>query len=196
MTIAEAINAELAQSNCTEVGKFSKAFRTDELANIEEGEFFVIPEDYKIISRKMMRDGKPVTYNGETVTSEYIKVQTNKGRICNFYPSSLTKVAFRVDPETGKDATENRIVRTEGNIVSYVKDHPDMDATMQKLKGCTIWLKSTQSIAVRRFGVTNAQATKADVDSRASKVGHWELVGTKKPSDWPENLPVGAVPNA
>ena len=50
MTIKEAVAADLGKSNVQKVDKFSKAFRIDELSNIEAGESFTIPtgEDYTI----------------------------------------------------------------------------------------------------------------------------------------------------
>lgn len=184
MTVEEAINATLANSaRYKEVDAFTKGFRSDDLGNIEAGEEFTIPQNYRIISQTIMRDGQPVKNSkGEDVTAEFIKVQTNKGRVVNFFPSSLTKVAFRVNPETGKDVTEDRVVRTQGNIVAYVKDHPDMNATMQALKGCTIKLEKLNPIPVRRFGVSNEAATKEDVET--NNIGTWSLVGTKKPKNW------------
>lgn len=184
MTIKESINATLAQSNrYQKVDKFSKGFRSDDLGNIEAGEEFVIPENYIVISQRIMRGGQPVKdAQGNDVTAEFIKVQTNKGRVVNFFPSSLTKVAFRVDAETGKDVTEDRIVRTSGDLVAYVKDHPDMNATMEALKGCTVKCVSLTPIPVRAFGVSNEQATKKDV--QRNNIGEWTLVGEKRPSNW------------
>jgi len=183
MTIKEAIAAELGRSNVQKVDKFSKAFRVDELSNIEVGESFTIPEDYVILSQRMMRGGQPVVdRDGNPVTAEFIKCMSDKGRTVNFFPTSLTKIAFRVDPETGKDVTEDRIVRTSGDVVAYVKKHPDMNATMQALKGCTIKLEKVDKINVRRFGVDNEKATKADVET--NNIGTWSLVGDKKPENW------------
>ena len=100
----------------------------------------------------------------------------------NFFPTSLTKIAFRVDPETGKDVTEDRIVRTSGDVVAYVKKHPDMNETMKALQGCSIKLEKVDKINVRRFGVDNEKATKADVET--NNIGTWSLVGEKKPENW------------
>lgn len=185
MTIKEAVAADLGKSNVQKVDKFSKAFRVDELSNIEVGESFTIPtgDDYVILSQRMMRGGQPVVdRDGNPVTAEYIKCLSDKGRTVNFFPTSLTKIAFRVDPETGKDVTEDRIVRTSGDVVAYVKKHPDMNETMQKLQGCTIKLEKVDKINVRRFGVDNEKATKADVET--NNIGTWNLVGEKKPENW------------
>lgn len=185
MDILEAIQVDLKKSNVEEVGHFSKAFRVDELSNIEEGESFTIPEEgkYKILSQRMMRGGKPVLdRNNNPVTAEYVKCVSDKNRIVNFFPSSLTKIAFRVDPETGKDVTSDRIVRTKGDIVDYVKKYPLMDETMRKLQGCTIKLEKVERVNVRRFGVDNEHATKDDVEK--NPIGTWKLVGEKKPENW------------
>ena len=184
MTVQESINAVLAQSSrYQKMEGFTKSFRSDDLGNIEAGEEFTIPEDYVVISQRIMRGGVPVKdAQGNDVTAEFIKVMTNKGRVVNFFPSSLTKVAFRVDPETGKDATTDRIVRTQGNVVSYVKDHPDMNATMQALKGCTIKCEALNPVPVRAFGIDNEHATKDDVQT--NNIGTWTLVGDKKPANW------------
>lgn len=186
MTISESINAALAQSNrYQKIDKFSKSFRSDDLGNIEAGEEFVIPTDYVILSQKILRGGVPVKDSeGRDVTAEFIKVQTNTGRVVNFFPTSLTKVAFRVDAETGKDVTKNRIARTSGDLVAYVKDHPDMNATMNALKGCTVKCVSLTPVPVRAFGVSNEQATKDDV--QMNNLGEWTLVGKNRPKDWPK----------
>lgn len=184
MTIQESISATLAQSSrYQQVAQFSKSFRSDDLGNIEAGEEFTIPEDFVVISQKIMRGGVPVKdQQGNDVTAEFIKVQTNKGRVVNFFPSSLTKVAFRVDAETGKDAETDRIVRTSGDLVKYVKDHPDMNLTMNALKGCTVKCEALNPVPVRAFGVPNDKATKADVQT--NNIGTWTLVGDKRPSNW------------
>lgn len=188
MNIQESINATLAQSNrYQKLEGFTKAFRTDDLGNIVAGESFVIPQDYVVISQRIMRGGEPVMVkdaNGNAVpaTAEFIKVQTDSGRVVNFFPSSLTKVAFRVDPETGKDVSENRIVRPTGDVVDYVKQHPDMNATMQALKGCTIKCEALEPVPVRAFGVSNEKATKNDVQT--NNIGKWTLVGRQKPANW------------
>lgn len=184
MTIQESINAALAQSSrYQKVEKFSKAFRSEELGNIEDGESFVIPEDYVILSQKMMRGGQPVLdSNGNPVTAEFIKCLANTGRVINFFPTSMTKVAFRVDEKTGKDVTANRIVRTEGDVAQYAKNHPDMNATMEALKGCTIQYNLKERVPVRAFGVSNEDATEKDV--QYNPIGKWNLIGDKKPANW------------
>lgn len=188
MTIQESINATLAQSNrYQKQDGFTKSFRTDDLGNIVAGESFVVPNDYVVISQRIMRGGEPVMVkdaDGNLIpaTAEFIKVQTDTGRVVNFFPSALTKVAFRVDPETGKDVEVDRIVRPSGDLVAYVKNHPDMNATMEALKGCTIKCEELTPIPVRAFGVSNEKATKKDVQT--NNIGKWTLVGSQKPANW------------
>lgn len=185
MTIDESVNVFLKQpSRYKEVSGFSKSFRTDDLGNIEPGEEFTIPENYRVLSQSMWRDGKPVTdREGNPVTAEFIVCKTNKGRNINFFPSSVCKVVFAVDENTGKDLTgANRIVRSSGDLAEYCKANRDMDKTMQALKGCTVKLMSAKKIAARKFGVSNQDATKDDV--YYNTVGEWTLVGDKRPENW------------
>ena len=184
MTIKEAIQADVKSSSRAQiVGGFSKSFRIDMLSGIVAGDEFVIPEDYEVLSKPVLRGGEVVRdADGNPYTGEYIKVMTKSGEIKDFYPTMLTKVAFRVDPETGKDVTTDRIVRTSGDLVTYVKSHPDMNETMQALKGCTVKCVSLKEVPTRNYGVSNDNATKQDITP--SKIGEWTLVGSKKPANW------------
>lgn len=184
MTIKEAIQADVnSSSRAKVVGAFTKSFRIDMLSGIKAGDEFVIPEDFEILEKPVLRGGEVVRdAEGNAYTGQYIKVMTKSGEIKDFYPSMLTKTAFRVDPETGKDVVENRIVRTSGSLVDYVKAHPDMNETMQALKGCTVKCAGLQEVPVRNYGVSNETATKNDVS--INRIGEWTLVGAKKPANW------------
>ena len=57
-----------------------------------------------------------------------------------------------------------------------------MNETMKALQGCSIKLEKVDKINVRRFGVDNEKATKADVET--NNIGTWSLVGEKKPENW------------
>ena len=57
-----------------------------------------------------------------------------------------------------------------------------MNATMEALKGCTVKCVSLTPIPVRAFGVSNENATKADV--QRNNIGEWTLVGKKRPANW------------
>ena len=185
MTIKEAVAADMGRSGIKVVSEFSKGFRTNELSNIEPGEEFTVPtgDDFIILQQPVMRGSEPaLDRNGNPVYSEFIKVQTNKNRIVNFFPGSVTKIAFRVDPETGKDVAEDRIVRTEGDVVAYVTKHPDMNDSMKRLQGCTIKYDLKERVNIRQFGVSNDKATKKDVTQ--TNIGKWNLVGSVKPDNW------------
>ena len=184
MTIKEAVLGDVNNSNRAKVvGAFTKSFRIDVFSGIKAGDEFVIPEDYEILEKPVLRGGVVMRdADGNPYTCQYIKVQTQTGEIKDFYPSMLIKTAFRVDPETGKDVAVDRIVRTSGDLVSYVKAHPDMNETMQALKGCTIKCVGLKEVPTRNFGVSNEMATKNDVS--ITRIGEWTLVGTKKPTNW------------
>jgi hypothetical protein len=183
MTIEQANKATAADSKqFVEIGKFTKAFRTDSLTNIEAGESFVIPTDYKIFSQRILRGGQPVLdRDNNPVTAEFINVVTNKKRNVRFYPSSVTKVLFAVD-ENGKDLVgAERIKRSSGTLYEYCKGK-DIDGVMNNLKGCEILCESLTPVNTRQFGVSNEDATAKDIV--VQRVGQWELVGDKKPADW------------
>lgn len=183
MTIEQANAATAADSKqFQEIGAFTKAFRTDTLTNIEAGESFIIPENYKIFSQRIMRNGQPVTDSqGNQVTAEFINVVTNKKRNVRFYPSSVTKVLFAVD-ENGKDLVgAERIVRSSGSLYEYCKGK-DIDGVMKNLKGCEVLCESLTPVNTRTFGVSNEDATAKDVV--VQRAGKWELIGNKKPADW------------
>lgn len=183
MTINEANAACAAQSSLyTEVTAFSKAFRETNLNNINEGEQFEIPQDYKIYQQRMMRNGEPVVdREGNQVTAEFINVATNTGRTVRFYPSSLSKIAFAVD-ENGKDLVgAGRVVPTAGALAEFVRGKAINDV-MQSLKGCTVKCEKLTPVNTRTFGVSNEVATSKDVQK--TNVGTWVLVGDKKPAGY------------
>ena len=88
MTIKEAVAADLGKSNVERVSQFTKAFRIDELSNIEVGESFTIPtgDDYIILSQRMMRGGQPVLdRDNKPVTAEELEsIKSKNGRIVEF----------------------------------------------------------------------------------------------------------------
>ena len=183
MTIEQANAATAADSKqFQEIGAFTKAFRTDTLTNIEAGESFVIPEDYKIFSQRILRGGQPVLdRDNNPVTAEFINVKTNKGRNVRFYPSSIAKVLFAVD-SNGKDIVgADRIVRSSGRLYEYCKGK-DINSVMQSLKGCEVLCESLKPVNTRAFGVSNEDATAKDIV--VQRAGKWELIGDKKPADW------------
>ena len=177
MTILEA-NAACRRNSTgiQEIGKFSKAFRQSEFEYIEAGESFVIPEEYVVFSQKMGVDS-----DGNPITAEFINVVTNTGRNVRFYPSSMVKILFAVD-ENGKNIQGGgRIQRTSGTLAKYCAGKP-MDSVMTALKGCTIECTKLKEVKTRKFGVTEDVATAKDV--KIQRVGEWNLVGERKPSDW------------
>lgn len=177
MTILEANAACKANSaRIMEVGKFSKAFRQTESEIIQAGESFVVPDDYVVFAQKMGKDS-----DGNAITAEFINVITNTGRNARFYPSSMVKILFAVD-ENGKNIQgADRIKRTSGTLAKYCAGKP-MDSVMTALKGCTIECTKLTEVKTRRFGVTEDVATAKDV--QIQRVGEWNLVGERKPSDW------------
>lgn len=177
MTILEANAACKANSTrIMEVGKFSKAFRQTESENIQAGESFVVPDDYVVFAQKMGKDS-----DGNVITAEFINVITNTGRNVRFYPSSMVKILFAVD-ENGKNIKgDGRIQRTSGTLAKYCTGKL-MDSVMTALKGCTIECTKLTEVKTRRFGVTEDVATAEDV--QIQRIGEWNLVGERKPSDW------------
>lgn len=175
MTLAEKNAADVQKSNIKPVGSFSKAFRSNELNNLESGESFTIPENYQVMQRVI---------GGNTENpAEYINVTTNTGRTVEFYPTAMTRIAFPVDAE-GHDVLQNgrrAVVRSEGNLIPFIQGK-EIDSTMQALKGCTIQYTLKEKVNTRAFGVTNELATAKDVQT--TNIGQWDIIGEKKPVGW------------
>lgn len=185
MTIVEMDNACQSQSSIyEEVSAFDGTMRDTQLQNIVEGEEIVIPESYKIWKQRMMRNGVPVTNAlGEPTFAQFINANTSAGRSVRFYPTSLCKIAFAVDGNTGKDLVgAGRVVPTKGNVADFARGK-SINSVMEALKGCTIKLEKNEAVKIRQFGVKNEDATKESVQE--THVGTWTLVGDKKPAGWP-----------
>ena len=161
----------------------------DALGDIVVGTEFEIPQDYTVMNRPVLRNNLPVCdHNGNQVFVQFIVCKSTMGKTIEFYPASLFEVASAVDPETGKDVTENRIHRAKGNLVDYFKSELSKglndNQIMSNLKGCRVKLTDLELIYVRQYGVTNDKATAADVEIK--KIGTWSLVGEKRPTGWIE----------
>ncbi|MCR4958487.1 MAG: hypothetical protein K6B13_07785 [Prevotella sp.] len=161
----------------------------DALGDIVVGMEFVIPQNYVVMNRPVFRNNLPVCdHNGNQVFVQFIECKSTIGKTIEFYPASLFQVAFAVDPETGKDVTENRIHRAKGNLVDYFKSERskglNVDQIMSNLKGCRVKLTDLELVYVRQYDVPNEKATAADVEIK--KIGTWSLVGEKRPPRWTE----------
>lgn len=169
MTLQEKNQADLANSQVNAVGAFSNSFRSSTLTNLNEGEIFTIPEDYQVFERKI----------GDR-TAQYINVPTNTGRVVQFYPTSMARIAFEVD-ENGKNIRENgrmKVVRSSGDVVTFI-DGKAINDTMEAMKGCQIAYGDIQRIRTREFGVAESEATKENVTSTI--VASWNFTGSKRP---------------
>lgn len=175
MTISEKDAADKAKtSNVKVLGKFSKAFRSNELNNLMDGESFIVPENFTVFSR---------TIRGSENPAEYINVKTNTGRVIEFYPGSIVRNAWKVD-ENGKNVMQDGrqvIVRSDGNLVPFVQGK-EIDSTMRALAGCEISYKIREKVPTRTFGVDEAVATSKDVQT--VNIGTWNIIGDKKPEGW------------
>lgn len=173
MTLAEKNAADSANSQIKEVGGFSNSFRSSELNNLQDGEIITIPEDYKVFERKIG--------SGENArTAQYINCPTNTGRIVQFYPTAMARVAFVVD-ENGKNIRENNrmvVRRSEGDVCTWI-DGKEIDSTVKAMKGCAIEYKVLDRVKTRAFGVDESAATAADVTETI--IGGWNFSGKKRP---------------
>lgn len=176
MTLAEknaADSANTAQRKA--VAGFSNSFRSSVLNNFGAEEKFVIPEDYTVYQRK-------IGQGEDARVAEYINVQTDGGRVVEFYPTAMARIAFRVD-ENGKNIRNNGqmdIVRSTGDVCDFI-DGKAIDATMQALKGCKIHYKEVERVKTRAFGVPESTATSKDVTTTI--IGSWNFAeGSKKPA--------------
>lgn len=181
MTLAEKVAADSANSQLKAVGGFSNTFRSSELNNLKDGEIITIPEDYQVFARRIGNDEN-------ARVAEYINVPTNTGRIAQFYPTAMARVAFEVDPKTGKNLRQDGrmvVVRSEGDVCKWI-DGKAIDTTMQGMKGCQIQYKELRRVPTRTFGVPESTATKDDVTETI--IGGWNFVdGSKKPVGYPES---------
>lgn len=161
----------------------------DALGDIVVGMEFEIPYDYMVMNRPVLRNDIPVCdHNGKQVFAQFIECKSSIGKTIEFYPASLFQIAFAVDPETGKDVTENRIHRAKGNLVDYFKSERSKglndDQIMSNIKGCRVKLTDLELVYVRQYGVPNDKANSADVEIK--KIGTWSLVGERRPTGWKE----------
>jgi hypothetical protein len=180
MTLAEKVAADSANSQIEAASGFSNSFRSSELNNLQDGEIITIPEDYQVFKRK-------IGSGADARVAEYINVPTNTGRIAQFYPTAMARVAFEVDPKTGKNIRENgrmKVVRSEGDVCKWI-DGKSIDATMQGMKGCQIAFNVLRRVPTRAFGVQESVATDKDVTETI--VGGWNFAGEKRPVGYPAN---------
>lgn len=176
MTLEQKNKADLANSQVQAVSGFSNAFRSSELNNLNDGEIITIPENFQVFERK-------IGVGENARTAQYINVPTDKGRIAQFYPTSMARIAFEVD-ENGKNIRENgrmKVVRSEGDVVSYI-DGKEIDSTMHALVGCQIKYTIKDRVKTRAFGVDESVATNKDVTSTI--IGAWNFAGTKRPEGY------------
>jgi hypothetical protein len=141
------------------------------------------------MNRPVLKDNMPVyDHRGAQVFVQFIECKSSTGKTVEFHPASLFQIAFAVDPETGKDVTENRIHRAKGNLVDYFKSELSKglndNQIISNLKGCRVKLIDLELVYVRQYGVTNDKATAADVEIK--KIGTWSLAGEKRPTGWVE----------
>ena len=174
MTLAEKIAADKANSQVTLVAGFSNSFRSNELNNLEDGDIITIPEGdlYQVCQRKI----------GDRV-AEYINVNTNSGRQAQFYPTSMTRIAFEVD-ENGKNVRVGgrmKVIRSTGDVVDYIAGK-EIDGTMRKLQGCQLQYNIVKRVKTRAFGVQESVATSKDVTETI--IGKWSFYGDKRPTDY------------
>lgn len=178
MTLAEKNAADSANSQIEAATGFSNSFRSSELNNLNDGEIITIPEDYQVFKRK-------IGSGADARIAEYINVPTNTGRIAQFYPTAMARVAFEVDPKTGKNIRENgrmKVVRSEGDVCKWI-DGKAIDATMQGMKGCQIAFSVVRRVPTRAFGVQESVATEKDVTETI--IGGWNFSGEKRPVGYP-----------
>lgn len=177
MTLKEKNSADLANSQVKAVGEFSNSFRTSQLNNLVSGEIITIPEDYQVFERKIGR-------GDDARTAQYINVPTNTGRVAQFYPTAMARIAFEVD-DSGKNILDEngrmKVVRSQGTVCDYI-DGKAIDATMKALKGCQIEYKELDRVKTRAFGVEEAVATAKDVTKTI--IGSWNFYGEKRPVDY------------
>ena len=159
MTVQEVVKKAIA-NGAQKVNAFRGAVRSDDLNTLEKGDKFTIPESYDILEQKIGNSDR---------TAQFIVVNVG-GTPKNFYPSSLTKNLAIVDDAcipTGDRA------KTKGEVCDWFKQQITVDAAMQKLKGCTLYIKDITPYQVKVYGSV------ADVQS--SNFMTVEFDGDKRP---------------
>lgn len=176
MTIVEKIAADKASAQRVVVEGFSKAFRSNQLNNLQDGDIITIPEKYEVFSRKI-GDNTAEYINVEVVSADSTK------HVAEFYPTAMARIAFVVD-ENGKNKYvdgHREIKRSTGDVVSFIEGKA-INPTMEALKGCSIKYNVVERVNTRKFGVEDEDATAEDIQTTV--IGSWNFHGRKRPAGY------------
>lgn len=115
---------------------FSGAIRNTDMQPLMKGDVFPIPEEFTVFSSKQ--------FNG----AQYIFVTTDKERVVQFFPSTLTKAVQEYD--SNLKMTGNRVV-AKGSAVELFTQFADVNEGMNALKGKKIKVSDIIEVQTVRY---------------------------------------------
>ena len=146
--VEKARQEALAQANNSAGNGFQGDVRVFDLTSLEKGDKVKIEfNNEDVINQKMGErevDGKK-----EPIIAQYIVLQTEGGKVVNFYPSVFTK-ARKV---YNADGTPTSLwARTGGTAAAEYKKHESVQEAMEALKGRTIEVTDSVSVHTKAYG--------------------------------------------
>lgn len=149
------LSVEVARAKAAgdkEVSGFEGAVRSLENLNLEVGDTFTMPQNYKVYEQKI-GDSK----------AQYIFIDLGNDNVKKFYPSTFTKYRTVYD-EDGQSTGER--IHTTGTAAELFRTAGSVKEGMDLLKGKTLKVSDIKIVRTMRYGTTslmNAQIPVIDL---------------------------------